>query len=96
MIDYKCIKIPFVYILIRLNHVIRGKSLDACNAISKCVLYLASRLPMLMLPCSQPAALATPAAQAGGCWVAKMTAVFREDLFTWASARMLFTGFASN
>ena len=94
-----------IYILIRLNHVIRGKSRDACNAISESVLYLASRLPMLMLPCSQPAALAaaTLAGRAGGCqgrWSvgrrsAKMLAVFREDLFTCASAKMLFAGFAS-
>ena len=60
--------------------------------------------PMLMLPCSlyQPAALAaaTPAGvgydvEADGRHVAKMSAVFRGDLFTCASAKMLFEGFAS-
>ena len=60
-------------------------------------------LPMLMLPCSlyQPAALAaaTPAGvgydvEADGRRVAKMSAVFREDLFTYASARLIFVGFA--
>ena len=93
-----------------INHVIRGKSRDAWHASSECLPYLASRLPMLMLPCFQPAALAaaTPAGaggwagrasgageRAGGCRVAKMSAVFREDLFTCASAKMLFAGFAS-
>ena len=61
-------------------------------------------LPKLMLLCSlyQPAALAaaTPAGvgydvEADGRRVAKMSVVFREDLFTCASARMLFAGFAS-
>ena len=65
------------YIIIRLNHVIRGKSRDAWHASSECVLLetFSQRriqhlptlllLPMLMLPCNlyQPAALAaaTPA-----------------------------------
>ena len=58
---------------------------------------------MLMLPCSlyQQAALAaaTPASvgydvEADGRRVAKMSAVFREDLFTCTSAKMLFAGFA--
>ena len=89
------------------NHVIRGKSRDAWHASSACVLYLASRLPMLMLPCSQPATLAaaTPAERAGerggasraseragGYRVTKMSAVCWEDLFTCASAKMLFAG----
>ena len=62
-----------ICIIIRLNHVIRGKSRDAWYASSECVLLetfsqrriqhlptLLLLLPMLMLPCSlyQPAALA--------------------------------------
>ena len=62
------------YMIIRLNHVMRGKSRDAWHASSECVLLetfsqrriqhlptlLLLLLPMLMLPCSlyQPAALA--------------------------------------
>ena len=63
-------------------------------------------LPTLLLlpPCSlyQPAALAaaTPAGvgydvEADGRRVAKMSAVFREDLFTCTSVLMFFAGFAS-
>ena len=48
-----------------------GSYQGVCHLIRQCsshdVLYLASRLPMLMLPCSQPAALAAaiPAGRAG-------------------------------
>ena len=57
-----------INIIIRLNHVIRGRSHDAWHASSECILLetFSQRriqhllLPMLMLPCSlyQPAALA--------------------------------------
>ena len=81
---------------------IRGKSRDAWHASSECVLletfsqrriqHLPTMLllPMLMLPCSLAAG--TPAGvsydvKADGRRVAKMSAVFREDLFTRTSAR---------
>ena len=62
------------------------------------------KLPMLMLSCIlyQPTASAafTPAGvgydvEADGRRVSKMSAVFKEDLFTCVSAKMLIAGFAS-